>query len=98
MSEPEGSGEPRRGAPVGEGGEAVVGSEGVGRRLDEVVAALAGVSRTRAARWAEEGRVLVDDLSAQHLVSVHGPSAQSGLDPAATLSVLESVLNGISAL
>jgi hypothetical protein len=43
-------------------------------------------------------RVLVDDLSAQRLVSVHGPSAQSGLDPAATLSVLESVLNGISAL
>ena len=42
--------------------EAEVGPAGVGRRLDEVVAALAGVSRTRAARWAEEGRVLVDDL------------------------------------
>jgi 23S rRNA pseudouridine1911/1915/1917 synthase len=31
-----------------------------GRRLDEVVAALAGVSRAAAARWAEDGRVLVD--------------------------------------
>jgi 23S rRNA pseudouridine1911/1915/1917 synthase len=31
-----------------------------GRRLDEVVAALAGVSRAAAARWAQDGRVLVD--------------------------------------
>jgi hypothetical protein len=44
-------------------------------------------------------RVLVGDLSHEHLVTVHGlTTAQSGWDPATTLSVLESVLNGISAL
>jgi hypothetical protein len=44
-------------------------------------------------------RVLVDDLRSGHLVSVHGlPAAQAGLDPALTLGVLESVLDGISAL
>jgi 23S rRNA pseudouridine1911/1915/1917 synthase len=42
-------------------GEAVVAGADAGRRLDEVAAQAAGVSRARAARWAEEGRVLVDD-------------------------------------
>ena len=41
-------------------GEADAGAEAAGRRLDEVVAELAGVSRARAARWAEEGLVAVD--------------------------------------
>jgi 23S rRNA pseudouridine1911/1915/1917 synthase len=40
--------------------EAVAGTEAAGRRLDEVVAELAGVSRARAARWAEEELVAVD--------------------------------------
>jgi 23S rRNA pseudouridine1911/1915/1917 synthase len=42
-------------------GEALVRAADAGRRLDEVTAAAAGVSRARAARWAEEGRLLVDD-------------------------------------
>jgi 23S rRNA pseudouridine1911/1915/1917 synthase len=46
-------------APTG-AGEAVVGAADAGRRLDEVTAAAAGVSRARAARWAGEGLVLVD--------------------------------------
>jgi 23S rRNA pseudouridine1911/1915/1917 synthase len=46
--------------PSGAAGEAVVGAADAGRRLDEVVAAAAGVSRARAARWAGEGLVLVD--------------------------------------
>jgi 23S rRNA pseudouridine1911/1915/1917 synthase len=41
-------------------GEAVVGAGDAGRRLDEVLAEAAGVSRARAARWAGEGLVLVD--------------------------------------
>jgi hypothetical protein len=44
-------------------------------------------------------RVLVGDLSDEHLVRVHGvTSIESAYNPATTLSVLESVLNGISAL
>src|SRR3954451_17892061 len=44
-------------------------------------------------------RVLVGDLSEQKLVRVDGLSAtESASTPATTLSVLESVLNGISAL
>jgi 23S rRNA pseudouridine1911/1915/1917 synthase len=46
--------------PTPDAGEAVAGAEVAGRRLDEVVAELAGVSRARAARWAEEGLVEVD--------------------------------------
>jgi 23S rRNA pseudouridine1911/1915/1917 synthase len=41
-------------------GAAVAAEPAAGRRLDEVVAELAGVSRARAARWAEEGLVAVD--------------------------------------
>jgi 23S rRNA pseudouridine1911/1915/1917 synthase len=40
--------------------EAVVGPADEGRRLDEVVARLAGTSRARVAGWAGEGLVLVD--------------------------------------
>jgi 23S rRNA pseudouridine1911/1915/1917 synthase len=46
-------------SPAGPDG-AVVGAEAAGRRLDEVLAELAGVSRTRAARWAEADLVRVD--------------------------------------
>ncbi|HZB60021.1 MAG TPA: RluA family pseudouridine synthase [Actinomycetota bacterium] len=41
-------------------GEAVAGAEAAGRRLDEVVAELAGASRAQAARWAGDGLVEVD--------------------------------------
>ena len=41
-------------------GEAVAAEGAAGRRLDEVVAELAGTSRAQAARWAERGRVAVD--------------------------------------
>jgi 23S rRNA pseudouridine1911/1915/1917 synthase len=41
-------------------GEAVAGATAAGRRLDELVAELAGTSRAQAARWAEAGRVEVD--------------------------------------
>jgi 23S rRNA pseudouridine1911/1915/1917 synthase len=41
-------------------GEAVVGGERAGHRLDQSVAELAGASRAAAARWIEAGRVLVD--------------------------------------
>ena len=39
---------------------ATVPAEAAGRRLDEALAALAGVSRAAAARWVTEGRVTVD--------------------------------------
>ena len=41
-------------------GEARAGAEAAGRRLDEVLATLAGTSRAQAARWAEQGLVAVD--------------------------------------
>jgi len=41
-------------------GQAVAAQRAAGRRLDEVVAELAGTSRAQAARWAEQGRVAVD--------------------------------------
>jgi Protein of unknown function (DUF742) len=44
-------------------------------------------------------RVLVGDLSDEQLVRIHGLNgSESTYDPATTLSVLESVLNGISSL
>jgi 23S rRNA pseudouridine1911/1915/1917 synthase len=46
--------------PADRGGAADAPAEAAGRRLDEVVAELAGTSRTRAARWAGDGRVAVD--------------------------------------
>jgi 23S rRNA pseudouridine1911/1915/1917 synthase len=45
--------------PAG-GGEAVAGPEAARRRLDEVVAELAGTSRSQAARWATDDLVTVD--------------------------------------
>jgi 23S rRNA pseudouridine1911/1915/1917 synthase len=42
------------------GQAALVGAEVAGRRLDEVVAELAGTSRAQAARWAGDGLVEVD--------------------------------------
>jgi 23S rRNA pseudouridine1911/1915/1917 synthase len=44
-------------------GQAVAAQRAAGRRLDEVVAELAGTSRAQAARWAEDGRVAVDGRS-----------------------------------
>jgi len=41
-------------------GEAVAAEGAAGRRLDEVVAELAGTSRAQAARWAGAGLVQVD--------------------------------------
>jgi 23S rRNA pseudouridine1911/1915/1917 synthase len=46
--------------PADPGGGADAPAEAAGRRLDEVVAELAGTSRARAARWAGDGRVAVD--------------------------------------
>ncbi|GAB2682008.1 DUF742 domain-containing protein [Thalassiella azotivora] len=43
-------------------------------------------------------RVIVSDLSDEQLVRVHGLTPSSDFNPAASLSVLESVLNGISSL
>jgi hypothetical protein len=43
-------------------------------------------------------RVLVSDLADEQLVRVHGLNPTSDYNPAASLSVLESVLNGISSL
>ena len=51
---------PAGGRAAGAGGGAVVPAGRAGRRVDEVVAELAGVSRAAAARWAAAGRVLVD--------------------------------------
>ncbi len=48
------------GSPGSQPGEALVPAEGAGKRLDQVVTELAGVSRAAAARWIEAGRVLVD--------------------------------------
>jgi 23S rRNA pseudouridine1911/1915/1917 synthase len=46
--------------PADRGGGADAPAEAAGRRLDEVVAELAGTSRARAARWAGDGLVEVD--------------------------------------
>ena len=43
-------------------------------------------------------RVLVGDLSGEGLIRVHGLSSSTSSTPATSLSVLESVLNGISSL
>jgi len=52
------------------GGLAPAGS--AGRRLDEVVAELAGVSRAAAARWVADGRVLVDGRPRPKSHRLHG--------------------------
>jgi 23S rRNA pseudouridine1911/1915/1917 synthase len=57
----EGAGAPAPDPPATPGpGEALAAEGAAGRRLDEVVAELAGTSRAQAARWAEQGRVAVD--------------------------------------
>src|SRR5690625_6255795 len=43
-------------------------------------------------------RIVVADLVEEKLVRVHGVSSSSDYSPAITMSVLESVLNGISSL
>src|SRR5690625_1648644 len=43
-------------------------------------------------------RIVVADLVEETLVRVHGVSSSSDYSPATTMSVLESVLNGISSL
>jgi hypothetical protein len=43
-------------------------------------------------------RIVVGDLADQHKVRVHGLTRTGDYNPSATLSVLESVLNGISSL
>jgi 23S rRNA pseudouridine1911/1915/1917 synthase len=52
--------------------EAVAGAEAAGRRLDEVVAELAGTSRARAARWAGDGLVQVDGRPRPKSHRLHG--------------------------
>lgn len=43
-------------------------------------------------------RVVVSDLAQAGKVEIHGPTTSSSRQPASTISVLESVLNGISSL
>src|SRR5690606_32858608 len=51
-----------------------------GRRLDEVVAERAGVSRAEAQRWIEDGRVLVDGRQRPKGWRLRGTEAL-GIDP-----------------
>jgi 23S rRNA pseudouridine1911/1915/1917 synthase len=53
-------------------GEAVAAPEAAGRRLDEVVAELAGTSRAQAARWASDGLVQVDGRPRPKSHRLHG--------------------------
>ena len=53
-------------------GEAVAAAEAAGRRLDEVVAELAGTSRAQAARWAGDGLVQVDGRPRPKSHRLHG--------------------------
>jgi 23S rRNA pseudouridine1911/1915/1917 synthase len=52
--------------------EAVAPPAAAGRRLDQVLADLAGVSRAVAVRWLDEGRVLVDGDARQRSHRLHG--------------------------
>ncbi|MFL6269530.1 MAG: S4 domain-containing protein, partial [Actinomycetes bacterium] len=54
------------------GQESAVGPEAAGRRLDEVVAELAGTSRAQAARWAGDGLVRVDGRPRPKSHRLHG--------------------------
>ena len=58
-------------APAGQG-EAAAGPAAAGRRLDEVVAELAGTSRAQAARWAGDGLVRVDGRPRPKSHRLHG--------------------------
>jgi 23S rRNA pseudouridine1911/1915/1917 synthase len=50
-------------------------ADSAGRRLDEVLAGLAGVSRAAVARWVEDGRVLVDGRPRPKSHRLHGGEA-----------------------
>jgi 23S rRNA pseudouridine1911/1915/1917 synthase len=54
------------------GQQSAVGPEAAGRRLDEVVAELAGTSRAQAARWAGDGLVQVDGRPRPKSHRLHG--------------------------
>jgi 23S rRNA pseudouridine1911/1915/1917 synthase len=56
-------------------GSGLAPSDSAGRRLDEVLAGLAGVSRAVVARWVEDGRVLVDGRSRPKSHRLHGGEA-----------------------
>jgi 23S rRNA pseudouridine1911/1915/1917 synthase len=56
-------------------GSGLAPADSVGRRLDEVLAGLAGVSRAVVARWVEDGRVLVDGRSRPKSHRLHGGEA-----------------------
>jgi len=58
--------------PPASQGEAVAAAEAAGRRLDEVVAELAGTSRAQAARWAGDGLVRVDGRPRPKSHRLHG--------------------------
>jgi 23S rRNA pseudouridine1911/1915/1917 synthase len=58
--------------PPASHGEAVAAAEAAGRRLDEVVAELAGTSRAQAARWAGDGLVRVDGRPRPKSHRLHG--------------------------
>ena len=58
--------------PPASQGEAVAAPEAAGRRLDEVVAELAGTSRAQAARWAGDGLVQVDGRPRPKSHRLHG--------------------------
>src|SRR4029453_13929777 len=62
---------PRLPPPAAQG-EAVAAAEVAGRRLDEVVAELAGTSRAQAARWAGDGLVRVDGRPRPKSHRLHG--------------------------
>jgi 23S rRNA pseudouridine1911/1915/1917 synthase len=56
-------------------GSGLAPADSAGRRLDEVLAGLAGVSRAVVARWVEDGRVLVDGRSRPKSHRLHGGEA-----------------------
>jgi 23S rRNA pseudouridine1911/1915/1917 synthase len=63
-------------------GEAVAGPAAAGRRLDEVLAGLAGTSRARAARWADAGLVTVDGRPAPKSRRLRGGERLAWTPPA----------------
>jgi 23S rRNA pseudouridine1911/1915/1917 synthase len=69
--------------PTPGAGEAVAGAEVTGRRLDEVLAELAGVSRARAARWAAAGVVEVDGRARPKSHRLRGGERLAWAPPAA---------------
>jgi 23S rRNA pseudouridine1911/1915/1917 synthase len=66
--------------------EAVAGAAAAGRRLDEVVAELAGTSRAQAARWASDGLVAVDGRPRPKSYRLRGAERLTWTPPAASPS------------